>query len=78
MSDKILSAPPLAILVPVVPAKDRILQSHTIEDRFDQRWGFYQVVINKETKQEWNVGRTYDFEGYVNKLNRDIIAGLFN
>lgn len=72
-----MSAAPLAILVPVLPARDRIIKPFVVLDRFDMNSGFYQVVKNKETGQEWNVGRTYDVEGYVLTLNRDILRGNF-
>lgn len=73
----VLSAAPLAILVPVLPARDRIVKPFVVLDRVDIRTGFYQVIKNMETGQEWGVGRTYDVEGYVLMLNRDILRGKF-
>lgn len=67
----------LARLEPVVPAKDRIIVTHSIEDRWDDKIGFYQVVINKIRGLEWNVGTKYDYEGYVKQLNEDILQGRF-
>lgn len=72
-----ISAAPLAMLVPVLPARDRIIKPFVVEDRFDTNSGFYQVVKNQETAKEWIVGRDYDFEGYVKKLNSDIMSGCF-
>jgi len=67
----------LAVLEPVLPAKERIIVTHTIEDRWDDKTGFYQVVINKIKGVEWNVGTKYDYEGYVKDLNEDILQGKF-
>lgn len=67
----------LARLNPVLPAKERIIVTHSIEDRWDDKIGFYQVVINKIKGLEWNVGLEYDYEGYVSKLNEDILQGKF-
>lgn len=72
------SAAPLAILVPVLPAKDRILKPFVVVNRVDDKTGFYQVIRNTETGKEWNVGREYDVEGYVLTLNRDILRGKFS
>jgi len=73
----ILSAAPLAILQECVPAKDRIIKPYELHDRWCDKRGFYVVLVNTETKKEWDVGTKYDYEGYVNDLNKDILTNKF-
>lgn len=68
----------LAVLIPVVPSKQCVIVTHTIEDRWDEKDGWFQVVINKIKGVEWNVGKDYDHDGYVERLNNDILDGKFS
>ena len=61
-----------------VDARNKITKPFWKEDRWDDKRGFYQVVVNKITKQEWDVGTKYDEEGYVDMLNKDIEAGMYH
>lgn len=74
----ILGLPPKAILIPVLPAYLRVNQEYKFEDRFSKEEGFYQVVIHKKSGKEWNVGREYDHEGYVDRFNVEVERGMFN
>jgi len=59
-------------------ARDRISKPFAVEDSWDDKRGFFQFLVNKETGQKWDIGRDYEYEGYVNDLNRDIASGKFN
>jgi hypothetical protein len=61
----------------VIPAKDRIIKPFAKEEGWDDRTGWFEWIVNKETGQKWNVGREYDFEGYVDVLNIHILDGKF-
>jgi hypothetical protein len=67
----------LAKLLPVVPSKDRIIVTHTIEDRWDDKYGWHKVVINKIKGLEWNIGKEYDHDGFVNRINTEILQGKY-
>lgn len=69
---------PLAKLVGNLDARKRITEPFWKEDRWDDKRGFYQVVINKAIGQEWDVGTKYDVEGYIKQLNKDIEAGMYH
>lgn len=69
---------PMARLIKVAPAKDRIVKPYIVEDSWCDKRGFFQFLVNKETGRKWDIGRDYEYEGYVNDLNRDIANGKFN
>lgn len=58
-------------------AADRITKPYAIEDSWCDKRGFFQYLVNKETGQKWDIGRDYEYEGYVNDLNCDIENGKF-
>lgn len=68
----------LAVLKIPTLAKDRITKPYAIEDSWCDRRGFFQFLVNKETGKKWDIGREYEYEGYVADLNRDIANARFN
>jgi hypothetical protein len=58
-------------------ARDRITKPFAKKEGWDDYTGWFEWIVNKETGQQWNVGRDYDFEGYVDVLNKDIADGKF-
>jgi hypothetical protein len=63
---------------PVIPALGRLVETHTIESRWDMKKGWYQVVINKTNGKEWDVGKTYDHDGWVKRLNEEVGQGMYS
>jgi hypothetical protein len=58
-------------------ARDRIIKPFAKIEGWDDNSGWFEWVVNKETGQKWNVGRDYDYEGYVTDLNAHIANGKF-
>jgi hypothetical protein len=65
------------LVLPVL-ARDRIVKPYKIEDGWCDKKGFFQWLVNTETGKKWDIGRDYEYEGYVKDLNRDIANGKFN
>lgn len=59
-------------------ARDRITKPYAIEESYSDNRGFFQILVNKDNGKKWDIGRDYEYEGYVNDLNRDIAKGKFN
>lgn len=69
---------PMGLLKSVLLARDRVKKPYAIVDSWCDKRGFFQYLVNKETNQKWDIGRDYEYEGYVEDLNRDIANGKFN
>lgn len=62
---------------PVIPAGGRVTPTHALETRWDEWKGWYQVVVNKTNGKEWDVGKSYDHDRWVARLNEEITRGVY-
>lgn len=66
-----------SMVAPVIPAGGRVTPSHKLETRWDQKRGWYQVVVNKMNGKEWDVDRSYDHDHWVRRLNEEVARGMY-
>jgi hypothetical protein len=70
--------PPLARLVPIAAAAERLVKPFALKTDWEEKRGWFQWLVNQDSGQKWDVGKQYDFEGYVDVLNADIQRGKFS